>query len=93
MIKTVFEIGDSINNGRSATSIALAVCSEAGELAEEVRKIHCADFYKVPGKDGILGEGCDVLISVIDLLNKEGYTEEQILETVRSKANEWRNKA
>lgn len=82
-----------INNGRTVPSVMLAITEECGELAKEVRIRYMADCYKKEGVDGILGEGCDIIISTLDLLFLEGYSEEQIKETISKKISKWISKA
>lgn len=92
MIKIVKEYSDKIKNDRKPIEIALQVSSETGELMDEVRRSEVPGFYKKPGVDGVLGESCDVMIAVLDLLFKKGYTEDDINNTIKKKCEKWYNK-
>lgn len=91
IIKRIKDI--NINNGRTVPSVMMAVAEECGELAKEVRVKYMPDCYKTEGDDGIIGEGCDVIISTLDLMLLEGYTEEQILAVMDYKISKWKSKA
>ena len=52
---------------RSAQQVFLYLLSEAGELAEEIL-IHNGDVSKPAGKDGVVGEVCDVINCLADLI-------------------------
>ncbi|MGL5712921.1 MAG: hypothetical protein ACRCX2_07875 [Paraclostridium sp.] len=91
IIKRVADVG--INNGRTVPSVMMAVAEECGELAKEVRVKYMADCYKEGDEDGILGEGCDIIIATIDLMLLEGYTEADIDKVINKKINKWKEKA
>lgn len=82
-----------IKTERTPMSVMMQLMSEVGELAEELRVKHDPSFYKEEGKDGILGEGCDVLIALIDLLIQSGYKAEDIISTTKTKMDKWWKKA
>lgn len=92
IIEIVKGYSDKIKNDRKPIEIALQVSSETGELMDEVRRSEVAGFYKKPGVDGVIGEGCDVMIAVLDLLFKKGYTEKDITDTIKKKCEKWYNK-
>lgn len=92
IIEIVKGYSDKIKNNRKPIEIALQVSSETGELMDEVRRSEVPGFYKKPGVDGILGESCDVMIAVLDLLFKKGYTEKDITDTIKKKCEKWYNK-
>lgn len=90
----VYETGNRIKNDRDISGIFMQAVSEIGELGEEVRiKTDKSYYRKNEGKDGILGEACDVIIAVTDLLNIAGYTLEDIDRVISSKLNKWEHKA
>lgn len=93
MYKIIEETSKSIKNEREPQNVFLQVLEEVGELSKELRVKYDTTSYKQEGKDGILGESCDILISLIDLLILEGYTEEDINKTVVKKCNKWKSKA
>lgn len=82
-----------IKNERTPMTIMMQLMSEVGELAEELRVKNDPSFYKEEGKDGILGEGCDILIALVDLLIQSGYKAEDIIETAKTKMDKWWKKA
>lgn len=90
MLKEVIHYVNAIKTPRKSEHVILHAMSELGELSEELRKKYYKNFYKKEqGKDGVLGEGCDVIITLIDLLIQEGFTEEQISETISRKCEKW----
>lgn len=92
IIEIVKGYSEKIKNDRKPIEIALQVSSETGELMDEVRRSEVQGFYKKPGVDGVIGEGCDVMIAVLDLLFKKGYTERDITDTIKKKCEKWYNK-
>lgn len=82
-----------IKNERTPMTVMMQLMSEVGELAEELRVKNDPSFYKSEGKDGILGEGCDILIALIDLLIQSGYKANDIITTSQVKLNKWWNKS
>lgn len=94
ILSKVYETGNRIKNNRNISGIFMQAVSELGELGEEVRiKTDKTYYRKDEGKDGILGEACDVIIAVTDLLNIAGYTLEDIDRVISSKLNKWEHKA
>lgn len=93
LMTTVQYTSNSIKNGRTVPSIFLSVTEEIGEIAQEIRVKHMPDCYKEGDVDGILGESCDAMIGLLDLLFVEGYTQEEINETIARKCAKWRSKA
>lgn len=94
ILSKVYETGNRIKNDRDISGIFMQAVSEIGELGEEVRiKTDKTYYRKDEGKDGILGEACDVIIAVTDLLNIAGYTLEDIDRVITSKLNKWEYKA
>lgn len=93
MYKIIEETSKSIKNEREPQNVFLQVIEEVGELSKELRVKYDSTSYKQEGEDGILGESCDILISLIDLLILEGYTEEDINRTVVKKCDKWKSKA
>ena len=93
ILSKVYETGNRIKNDRDISGIFMQAVSEMGELGEEVRIRTDKSYYrKNEGKDGILGEACDVIIAVTDLLNIAGYTLEDIEWIITSKLNKWESK-
>lgn len=92
MFKTVENVSKKINNGRTPDKVFYQLVEEVGELSKEVRTKYDPTSYKKEGVDGILGESCDILISLLDFLMLQGFKEEQIIETIVKKCNKWENK-
>lgn len=61
------KVSCTIDQDRDYSEVALALVSEVGELAEEIR-IEKYPFHKQAGKDGIIGELADVVICVTDFV-------------------------
>jgi len=73
---------------------ALKLCEESGELAAEVLKLIEYKFNKLGEskneiKNNILLESVDCMIVVFDILNKFGFTINQIIEMSESQINKW----
>jgi NTP pyrophosphatase (non-canonical NTP hydrolase) len=64
----ITEVSRTIDQDRNHRSVALAMVSEVGELAEEIR-IQKFPFHKKAGKDGIIGELADVVICATDFVH------------------------
>lgn len=85
---------NEVKNNRKPQDVFLQVVEEVGELSKEMRIKHDKGYYKKDaGPDGIIGEGCDILISLIDLLILEGYDEQCIIDNINKKCNKWKSKA
>lgn len=93
ILDIIKNVSEKIKNNRHPKYIILKVFEEVGELAKEIKAKYDTNGYEKKGKDGILGEGCDSLITIIDLLLIEGYTKEDILKTIDKKCNKWNEKA
>lgn len=79
-----------IEDGRKPYNVLAKQQEEMGELATEV---NIAQGYvrRPPGKDGILGEAADVIITTVDqaLLAKPDLTEEEFMKIAEVKLNKW----
>lgn len=76
---------------RKPKDVFLQVVEEVGELGKEIRVKYDDNYYKKGDIDGILGESCDILIALIDILTLEGFTKEEIEETIIKKCMKWEN--
>lgn len=85
IIEIVKEYSDKIKNNRKPIGIAIQVGSETADLMDEVRRSEVPGIDEKAGVDGILGGGCDVIITLLDLLFKKGYTGEDIKNTIKKK--------
>jgi NTP pyrophosphatase (non-canonical NTP hydrolase) len=92
-IDTILEVSKRIDNARTANDVMNSIVEEVGELAREVR---CAygPSYKEAGYDGILGEGVDVIASVVDLMyiHDPDVDVGDIMCTLREKLEKWEEK-
>ena len=79
-----------IRTGRKPKDVFLQVVEEVGELGKEIRVKYDPNYYKKGDEDGILGESCDILIALIDILTIEGFSREEIEETVLKKCIKWK---
>lgn len=90
MLKEIINYAKTIKIPRNPLHVILHAMSELGELAEALRKKYDKNFYKKDqDEDGILGEGCDAIITIVDVLVQEGFTEEQISATISRKCEKW----
>ncbi|AFF28292.1 gp295 [Sphingomonas phage PAU] len=79
---------------RNIENVMLKVQEEVGELATEVNvKSGFLGQHKA-GKDGILGEACDSIIALLDIiyLDNPNVTEEDIAKTIKKKVKKWVNR-
>lgn len=95
-IQAIFDVSDEITKAgvkRHPAAILTKATEELGELATEVGIVHMG-FYKEPGKDGILGEACDLINCAVDLIhisNPEA-TAEQVHAIIMNKLAKWKSK-
>ena len=63
---------------------------EVGELSTEVR-VKYGTSYKEGDKDGILGEGCDAILCILDLIyvDNPDISSEKIIEILKFKSSKW----
>lgn len=89
----VCEKADEFHPDRSLHYILSSAVEEIGELSTEIN-IAQGFSYKNPGVDGIIGEGVDVIISVLDIIYKAnpGITEDQLAEIASKKCKKWLSK-
>lgn len=81
------------NNIRNIIRSILKLQEEVGELSQEVN-IYLGNLpEKKIGKDGILGEVCDIIIASLDVLYlyNPNIDPKVIEETVRLKLEKWTN--
>lgn len=64
---------------------------EVGELATEIHRKYpsCIEYYKDPGKDGILGEAVDTIICALAVFFSEGGDEERLQALINDKCIKW----
>lgn len=91
-IAKIYNTADRIFVRRHPMNVMMQLMSEVGELAQEMRVVNDENYYKSAGKDGILGEACDVLISLIDLISQNGYTLGDIERVTETKLQKWTEK-
>ena len=90
LVDLVFRISDAIDNGRTPTTILRKAATEFGELAEEI-DIREGNSMKDPGKDGIVGEGVDLILCVLDLIHtaEPDVSAEDIGRIAEAKGQKW----
>lgn len=78
---------------RTVESPIVPLIEEVGELTTEVA-IKVGRKFKTPGPDGIVGEGIDVIVCVLDIiiLEKPDITVDEILEIAMNKIKRWEKK-
>lgn len=95
MIQEVFNVSRAVKP-RSKYEVLATLMEEVGELSTEVAIDEGYSLKK--SEEGILGEGADVIICVLDLiwLDSENVTddkiEEMLMETLKLKLAKWLNK-
>ena len=93
--KTV-TVGNCIKDGRTPQDVMISLVSEVGELAEEVNiRFSTRATYKTVGSDGVIGEGVDVILCVMDLLHlaHPELTHDDLMEIANTKLSKWYRKS
>lgn len=82
--------GDMYDPNRTRYSVLAHVQSEVGELAEEVA-IAEGHSYKKAGPDGVVGEGVDAILAILDLIykHKPDITEAELIAIAVAKGGKW----
>ena len=103
MINTVFNVSEEFGHDRDINRIALKLMEEVGELSVEVNIINGFIDPSKGGKDGVLGEGNDVINCVLDLMyvvmknQNPSLSTNEIIDIIQSnqerKCNKWREVA
>lgn len=93
-IQEIIEVSDSIQNDRLIEHVMLKVMEEVGELSNEVnKKVNPVNYRQDEGDDGILGEGVDAIIAIVDMLRLSGYGIDDIKTTTSKKLDKWKTKS
>jgi FKBP-type peptidyl-prolyl cis-trans isomerase FkpA len=93
LVTTILEAchqGDKYDPNRTRYSVLAHATSELGELAQEVAIVE-GHSYKQPSSDGVVGEGVDTILAVLDLIYRHNpdITEEDLIEIARAKGGKW----
>lgn len=93
LVSHVFAISDSIDNNRIPMTILPFAMEELGELATEIA-IDFGTSAKPVGKDGVIGEGVDAIICILDIIRKykPDVTEEDLMAIAVRKCTKWKSK-
>lgn len=94
LISKTFEASDEIQDSRTRFRILAHCIEELGEMSEEL-VIDKGLSYKSPGKDGVIGEGVDLILCVLDLIHKTDptVTEEDLEAIAVKKIAKWKGNA
>ncbi|MGL4210199.1 MAG: hypothetical protein ACRCRT_01490 [Cetobacterium somerae] len=92
IIDMVFETSNKIKNHRHPTGVFNSIVEEVGELSKEMRVLYDPTCYKKGDEDGVIGESCDILIGVLDLLYLHGYDKKTIEVVLATKLRKWESK-
>ena len=84
------EFSQKIKTIRKPKDVFLQVVEEVGELGKEIRVKYDPNYYKKGDEDGILGESCDIIIALIDILALEGFSKEEVEKTIIQKCIKWK---
>lgn len=93
LIDVILNASWEVIDGRSKYYVLSKVGEEFGELSTEVG-IVMGDSYKEPGKDGVVGEAVDMIISALDLIYLENpeIKEEELIAIAIPKLEKWKAK-
>lgn len=94
LITETFKYSDEIKNARNPFYVLSKITEELGELSVEVQ-IAEGVSYKQAGKDGVVGEGIDLITCVLDLIHimHPELTEEDLVDIAIPKLEKWKAKA
>ena len=92
VVKEVFKTSDEVKNVRTLQDILTHLMTEVGELAQEI-EIAEGKSYKLPGKDGIVGEAIDIIACVLDIVRIHyiDIDEDMLLDVLRPKLQKWKD--
>lgn len=92
MINHILNTCKELGSGRSPVRSILKSMEELGEFSTEVN-IEIGNLNKQPSEDGIVGEGVDTIIAVIDtiFLLKPDVTLFDINDTILRKLEKWKS--
>ncbi len=86
IIDTIYGFCEAVKDDRTPESAFEWGVGEMEELREELK----AEQAGLPaGDDGVLGEGVDVILCIVDVLYQKGYTKAQIEAAVQRKCEKW----
>lgn len=93
LIDVIINTSLEVEDNRSKYYVLSKIGEEFGELSTEVG-ITMGDSYKKPGKDGVIGEAIDVIISTLDLIYLENprITEDELIAIAMPKLEKWKAK-
>ncbi len=80
VVSRIYNTIDDIPVERETTGIMMQLMSEVGELTKAMRESN---------DDGVLGEACDVLITLMDLVKQSGFSINDIERTTGRKLSKW----
>lgn len=92
MIEDILKTCKELGTHRSPVRSILKTVEEVGEFSTEVN-IEIGHLNKKPSPDGIIGEGCDSIIAIVDtmFLLKPDLNLSVLQETIEKKLNKWKN--
>lgn len=91
MIKEVFKVSE-VAPFRSRYDVLSKMMEEVGELAQEVG-IKEGYQKRKPGKDGVLGEAVDVIITALDLIfiDNPNIERMEVIDVLNKKLEKWKS--
>lgn len=95
-LKNVYDVAEN-SLPRHKLQVLAQTVEEVGELSTEIAIDSGFRLNKESGPDGIIGEACDVMVTVLDIIylakEWESYSEfkEHISEILISKSNKWKD--
>lgn len=87
-VEKILEVCRNIQSIRSRASVWNHMMGEIQELADEINKF---DANVKPGEDGIMGEACDVMLCLVDLIYQyyPEATQQDIYDRIVHKLDKW----
>lgn len=95
MIETLFQVVKatslSVTNERTLQHVVIKTMEEVGELSQEILIHDGVTTNKPPGKDGVVGEAIDAIITLLDIIHvhSPGITEEDLVKIAKQKCQKW----
>lgn len=93
MVRAILGLCRAIKDDRTIVKPMLKLTEEVGELSTEVSVILGQLPKSKSGKDGVIGEACDVIIAAIDVIHQDNpqVKPDDIRRVIGTKLVKWRD--
>lgn len=93
LYQTVKNASVAVPPNRTLQDVLIKTMEELGELAQEVLINTGSITHKEPGKDGIVGEAVDAIITLLDIIHvyDPTITEDDLSAIASVKCDKWLN--